>query len=192
MNMSGWYGILVRVAAPIILLSGVIAFFLLPRVLLGRITLNEARAHFFEAAEEIGGLQALRQTLSRISQGELEALFIPKDRPLAFVEALETLAIQSGTTMDIVFLDSASVRSSAPAKQSLAGARAFEVRLKGSFEGTMRFLAALERQPALLRVDGVTMQSLAERAQARPTGQSFGQALSYINTVIRVYAPTLE
>lgn len=227
MKYSGWYKALVSVVAPLLLLGGGIAFILLPRVLAGRGTLDEERRRFFGVAEEIRGLASLRQTLSQVSFGDLQALFIPKDRPLAFVEALETLALQTGTTMEIVFLDSSSLRSSAaPQKQKPAAAdnprddadtrsetesaskgkggvtndasatkkapaapkqsafveRAFEVRLRGSFQGMMRFLAALERQPALLRVDGVTIQALEER----------GQTLPRITTAIRFYAPTLE
>lgn len=206
MKHAGWYAALLSVVAPLILLGGAIGFVLLPRVLAGRGTLDEERGRFFEVAEEIRGLASLRQTLSRISPGALEALFIPKDRPLAFVEALETLALQSGTTMEIVFLDSSALRSSkgtqrisdadtdvadeasaakktpAAPKQSVLEERAFEVRLRGPFEGAMRFLAALERQPALLRVDGVTIQAIQEH----------GQALPRMTTIIRFYAPTLE
>lgn len=218
MKHAGWYAALLSVVAPLILLVGAIGFVLLPRVLAGRGTLDEERGRFFEVAEEIRGLASLRQTLNRISPGALEALFIPKDRPLAFVEALETLALQSGTAMEIVFLDSSALRSSTgveslarpprpsaseedlsseaaagdgsagakkasqASKQSALEERAFEVRLRGPFEGAMRFLAALERQPALLRVDGVTIQAIQER----------GQALPRMTTVIRFYAPTLE
>lgn len=214
MKDRGWYGVMLTVLAPLLLLGAGVVFILLPWVLAERRALDEERGRFFAVAEEIRGLASLRQRLSQISFNEFAALFIPKDRPLAFIEALETLALRNSMSIEIVSLDESSLRSSTRAEKQRTATpdeeedakaddqkkdavsrqapeteklpafeeRGFEVRLKGPFEGAMRFLAALERQPVLLRVDTVTIQALREK----------GDATLNVTTVIRFYAPTLE
>lgn len=208
MKRSSWYKVTIRIVAPLLLLGGMIGVILLPRALAGRRALDRERRRFFEFAEEIRGLASLRQKLNQVSPESLETLFIPKDRPLAFVEMLEALALQNGMNMEIVFLDPSSGQTvqrqkqrriaddkhgekDADTKKAPAAAntqplaleeRGFEVRLRGSFQGAMRFLAALEHQEVLLRVDRVTVQAIQERNEATPR----------LTTIIRFYAPTRE
>ncbi len=124
--------------------------------------------------------ETVRQSLRRFEQTYLPDSDVGLSRVLTEVNRI---ARESGLTLssDIMFtpMEEVEIRTGASAPMRSGGRGIYPgVRLSftvnGEYASVRRFLAALERSPLLLVIEGLTLKSVEERAGARPTTASGG------------------
>jgi Tfp pilus assembly protein PilO len=125
-------------------------------------------------------LETIRQSLRRFEQTYLPSSDVGLSRVLSEVNRI---ARESGLMLssDIMFtpMEEVEIRAGTSAPMRSGGRGIYpglrlSFTVNGEYANVRRFLAALERSPLLLIVEGVTLKSVEERAGGRPTTASGG------------------
>lgn len=104
------------------------------------------------------------------SWGKLPGYFVPKDRVVEFIEAIEGLGKQSGAEVSLSSIDADPMDGAVAGTIGSVKAR---IEAKGSWSAVMRALEASESLPYPIAIDGVSLSAVGDSRNGRIWALSF-------------------
>ena len=127
---------------------------------------NKIKAHDVDASRKKGLEQAYKSTVA--DWAKLEGFFIPSDHMVAFIESLEALGPQTGSTVAVDSVDSDITGNSAPGTTGTIHA---SVSANGTWSSVMRALSLAEAMPYKVAISGVRLAGSPSAAPSTKGGK---------------------
>ena len=160
--------VLLMIAAGALAVAAAAFFLILPslreiRGLAGKIidAQTELEAQYANRRQLLSGLEKIREV--RESMNRLSAQFVPAKQELAFITAIEEIAVRRGVVERLRL----SPAAGKPPVEELK--EAFELNFDGPFPAVFAALVDVERLPALLIVDSLAIRSSKAERPGEPT-----------------------
>lgn len=128
------------------------------RVRQSDLALAEIQSRIDASAEERRGVRSLEEILKkrRADLDRINAFFVPRERPIAFIEQVERLATSTGNSIAI------DVDESRSDKEALA----FRFTVEGGEENMLRYLRLLETMPYKIEMEEMIFQKVAPETRS--------------------------
>jgi len=166
MNHSRAHASLLILAIAVLLVVAAVNFYMRQKVSVSVDHAVLARDIVFaeeqNVANELGLSQTYQSTIA--ARVRLHSLFIPADKAVELIEALEGIGTQTGATVSLASIDADNLDASPP---GTIGSVNVQVSVAGSWSAAMRALKLVETLPYPMTIGTVSLESSGAGASAK-------------------------